>query len=243
MSSQKLTMPDSAKTVVYIPARANSSRLPGKALADLGGHPLISYSIRMAKALKGVDHVLVDTDSPEIQAVAEEYGAEAPFLRDAAYAGDKTPLTETVRIFYERIRAVIGPVAKKITMMPTSPFRNIHVLESLMADLEQFLSVKTVLTADVEISNHHFFHNGRLHSLLELVKYDPVQYDWIKEIGYFHGQYETEAIPVQLLLYNNFKYHVLSNPIELIDIDYRRDLDVARRVISENMYDFGMDMG
>lgn len=242
MSNQDSTPVRPGKTIVYIPARANSSRLRGKALADLGGHPLISYTIRVARAIRGVDHVLVDTDSPDIRDAAREYGAEVPFLRDPAYAGDRSSLTETARIFHERIREVVGPVARQVSMMPTSPFRNVGVVESLVADLDRYLAVRTVLLADTDLSEHYFVRDGETHSVAELAEYNPVQYDWIKGLGYFHAQYDSSAIPVHLLLYNNFKYHVLTNPVELIDIDHQADLDAARRVVAEAVYDFGMDM-
>lgn len=242
MSYREYASAEAGKTIVYVPARANSSRLPGKALADLGGHPLISYTIRVAKALKDIDHVLVDTDSPEIKSVAEEYGAEVPFLRDPCYAGDKTSLSDTVQVFMERIQEIVGTVGRRVSMMPTSPFRNVHDVESLVADLDTFMAVETVLLADTDISEHYFIQDGEMHSLLDLAHYNPVQYDWIKGLGYFYANHEESDRPSHLRLYNNFKYHVLKNPIELIDIDNQEDMDVARRVVAENMYDFGMEM-
>lgn len=242
MNNQVSRAATTGKNIVYIPARGKSSRLPGKALADLGGHPLISYTIRIANKIKGIDHVLVDTDCKDIKAVAEEYGAEVPFLRDSEYAMDKTSLTSTAQLFLERLHDVIGPVYKKINMMPTNPFRNIETINSLAKDLDSYLSVQTVLAADADISQLHFLHEGQRHSLLELATYNPVQYDWIKGFGYFHALYENQNWPRHLLLYNNFKYHVLTNPIELIDIDYPHDLAIARRIVADSMYDFGIDM-
>ncbi|WP_338668947.1 cytidylyltransferase domain-containing protein [Pseudodesulfovibrio methanolicus] len=234
--------PEGGKAIIYIPARANSSRLPGKALADLGGHPLIAYTVRVAKAIKGVDHVLVDTDSPAIREAALEYGAEVPFLRDRALAGDKTSLDQTVNVFMERVREVFGPVSKKISMLPTSPFRNVADVQELVDALENHLSVETVLATDSDLSTQYFVRDGEVHSLLEVSEYNPLQYHWIKGLGYFHAYYMAGTSPRHLWLYNNFKYHVLTNPVELIDIDTLSDLEVARRVMDANLYDFGMEM-
>jgi len=233
---------EGGKTIVYIPARANSSRLPGKALADLGGHPLIAYTVRLAKALESVDHVLVDTDSQAIQEVAMKYGAEVPFLRDPVLAGDKTPLDQTVNVFMERVREVIGPVARKVSMLPTSPFRNVDDVQGLVDDLDRYISVATVLVTDSDLSTQYFVRDGEVHSLLDISEYNPLQYHWIKGLGYFHGHYMPGANPRHLLLYNNFKYHVLTNPVELIDIDNKGDLEMARRVMDAELYDFGMEM-
>ena len=64
--------------VALIPARSGSERVPGKNVRELGGHPLIAYTIAAAQAARVFDAVIVSTDSPEIAAVAESYGAEVP---------------------------------------------------------------------------------------------------------------------------------------------------------------------
>lgn len=58
--------------LVVIPARLGSTRLPRKPLADIGGKPMV---IRVAeRAQESLAHsVVVATDSPEIQAVCDQY--------------------------------------------------------------------------------------------------------------------------------------------------------------------------
>ena len=45
------------KSVAVIQARISSTRLPGKALKDLCGHPLIFHVIERAKKIRGIDQV------------------------------------------------------------------------------------------------------------------------------------------------------------------------------------------
>ena len=71
-----------------IPARSGSKSIKDKNLALLGGHPLIAYSIAVAKTTEGIDKVIVSTDSLEYAKVAEKYGAEVPFLRPEALSQD-----------------------------------------------------------------------------------------------------------------------------------------------------------
>ena len=61
---------------VVIPARMGSTRLPGKALADIGGRPMV---VRVAEraAASGAARVVVATDGKEIAAAAEAAGFEA----------------------------------------------------------------------------------------------------------------------------------------------------------------------
>ncbi|MBI5249420.1 MAG: 3-deoxy-manno-octulosonate cytidylyltransferase [Desulfomonile tiedjei] len=65
------------KIVCFIPARAESTRFPGKPLADIHGKPMIVRVIE--KALKSVvlNGVYVATDSEEILKSAEAFGCKA----------------------------------------------------------------------------------------------------------------------------------------------------------------------
>jgi len=60
---------------VVIPARYASTRLPGKALADLCGKPLLQWVYERACESRA-DHVVVATDDDRICAAAEAFGAQ-----------------------------------------------------------------------------------------------------------------------------------------------------------------------
>jgi 3-deoxy-manno-octulosonate cytidylyltransferase (CMP-KDO synthetase) len=68
-------MPDT-RTLVLIPARMASSRLPNKPLLDIGGLPMIVHVLRRAEAAQ-IGRVAVATDTPEIAAVVTAHGGEA----------------------------------------------------------------------------------------------------------------------------------------------------------------------
>ena len=84
-------MSEKPSAVALIPARAGSKRVPHKNIAPLNGHPLIAYTICAARKSGVFDGVIVSTDSEEYAAIARHYGAEIPFLRPAAFAGDTSP--------------------------------------------------------------------------------------------------------------------------------------------------------
>jgi 3-deoxy-manno-octulosonate cytidylyltransferase (CMP-KDO synthetase) len=63
-------------SVVVIPARMASTRLPGKPLADIGGRPMIAWVADIARRA-GVGPVLVAAAEPEIAKAARSAGAEA----------------------------------------------------------------------------------------------------------------------------------------------------------------------
>jgi 3-deoxy-manno-octulosonate cytidylyltransferase (CMP-KDO synthetase) len=64
-------------SVVVIPARYESTRLPGKPLADLHGQPMIRRVYERAAATPGVERVLVATDDDRIRDAVRTFGGEA----------------------------------------------------------------------------------------------------------------------------------------------------------------------
>ena len=75
------------KAVILIPARLESSRLDRKMLADLEGEPLIVRTWRQALKSRLAERVVVATDSHEIAAVLEAYGAEVVMTSPTASCG------------------------------------------------------------------------------------------------------------------------------------------------------------
>lgn len=77
--------------LAIVQARGGSKGLPNKNLRDLGGHPLLAYSIASSLAAKHVTRTIISTDSDSIAEAARRYGAHVPFLRPAELAEDDTP--------------------------------------------------------------------------------------------------------------------------------------------------------
>jgi N-acylneuraminate cytidylyltransferase len=84
------------KKVAIIPARGGSKRIPRKNIKLFAGKPVIGYSIEVALGSGLFDRVIVSTDDPEIATVAEEFGAEVPFMRPADLADDYTGTVSVV---------------------------------------------------------------------------------------------------------------------------------------------------
>jgi len=76
-------------TIVLIPARLAATRLPGKPLADIGGHPMIVHVLRRALAAD-IGRVAVATDSAEIASAVSAQGGEVVMTRaDHASGSDR----------------------------------------------------------------------------------------------------------------------------------------------------------
>jgi CMP-N,N'-diacetyllegionaminic acid synthase len=105
--------------VALIPAREGSTRVPGKNVRPLAGHPLIAYSIAAAREAAVFDAVVVSTDSARIAEVARHYGAEVPGLRPAEMAGATSPDIDWLR----HVLALVPSYEAFALLRPTSPFR------------------------------------------------------------------------------------------------------------------------
>jgi len=79
-----------SKSIAIIPARGGSKRIPRKNIKNFQGKPLIAYSIQAALNSKLFDKVIVSTDDKEIATIAQQYGAEIPFIRPKELSDDFT---------------------------------------------------------------------------------------------------------------------------------------------------------
>jgi 3-deoxy-manno-octulosonate cytidylyltransferase (CMP-KDO synthetase) len=119
-------MPD---TIILIPARMASTRLPGKPLADIAGLPMIVHVLQRAQAAK-IGEAVVATDSEAVAAAVEKSGGRAIMTRADHVSGSDRIFEALQAIDPERrigivvnmqgdlptidpadIRAVLGPLS------------------------------------------------------------------------------------------------------------------------------------
>jgi 3-deoxy-manno-octulosonate cytidylyltransferase (CMP-KDO synthetase) len=73
--------------VAVIPARYESSRLPGKALADIAGRPMIEHVYRRTAAARSIGAVIVATDDERIHRAVRAFGGESRMTSPAHQSG------------------------------------------------------------------------------------------------------------------------------------------------------------
>lgn len=124
--------------VALIPARAGSQRISGKNVRELAGHPLIAYSIAAARQASAFDAIVVSTDSPEIAAIANRYGAEVPALRPVELATSTSPDIRWVRHSLAELTSAGHRPEIFSILRPTSPFRR---AATIRRGLDRFLEL------------------------------------------------------------------------------------------------------
>ncbi len=85
------------KILAVITARGGSKSIPRKNIKELCGKPLIAYTIEAARGSKYLTRTILSTDDKEIAEISKKYGADAPFMRPAEYAQDKSTSMEVAQ--------------------------------------------------------------------------------------------------------------------------------------------------
>ncbi|WP_439488462.1 acylneuraminate cytidylyltransferase family protein [Algoriphagus sp.] len=86
--------------------RGGSKGVPSKNIRPLNGIPLIGHTVLQAKASSLIQDLIISTDSEQISEVAQDFGANVPFLRPDDLATDtasKWPVFIHALEFYERL--------------------------------------------------------------------------------------------------------------------------------------------
>lgn len=217
------------KTVVLIPARGESKRLPNKNILPLGGIPLLAHSILYAQANSSfIDSIYVTTDNQEIKKVALEFGAQV-IDRPQNLSGDFEP---TISSLQHALSVLDTNFENVILLQPTNPLRP----ENLLIDcFEKFKNTNCQSLFTVS-PNHN--------KLGKLVgeKFEPFNY----EIGqrsqdleplYFENGllYIVKAATIKqgkIITEDAFPY-VVNHLFAKVDIDTQDDFDFAEYLYSK----------
>ncbi len=213
-----------------IPARAGSKGIAHKNIQDLGGKPLLAYSIERAWQTPGVSRVIVSTDSPVIRDIAIKWGAEVPFLRPESLAGDKADLAEATRHTLAELQRTGYQPNFLITLLPTHPFRTRSLMQRTVEKLSQgfheFLTVRPIAAHQYRFAT--MAADGRMRPLAK----ELFRKTYYRPYGLVH------AVRLDLRFHKALYLEHVTDPVMLIDIDTPDDLERARTVLRERRFCF-----
>ncbi len=128
--------------IAIIPARFDSSRLPGKALADIGGVPMIVRVWRQAHQARTLDRVIVATDDERIARAVRAAGGEAEMTASTHQSG-----TDRIAEVAARIEAEIY-----LNVQGDQPFIAPADLDALVAPMraDPALAMATLATPIID---------------------------------------------------------------------------------------------
>jgi len=114
--------------IAIIPARGGSKRIPRKNIKEFCGQPMISYAITAAEESGLFDHIVVSTDDEEIARIANQWGAETPFVRPVELANDYTATVPVIAHAIEACRALGWKFDNVCCIYPSVPLIQINDL-------------------------------------------------------------------------------------------------------------------
>lgn len=222
------------KVLGLIPARGGSKSIPNKNLADLGGHPLIKWTIDAARE-SALSRIVVSTDSVEIANVCRDLGAEVPFLRPTSLASDET---QSIDVVIHAIQTLDELFDSVMLLQPTSPFRASN-------DINEALRIKTDDSSVISVAAVEGTHPARMKFLEDGYLIDPpfvedvenMPRQFLRPMYIRNGAiYLTDISDISKKTFKGARSRALIMPKERsLNIDSQFDLLIARAMLSEDL--------
>jgi N-acylneuraminate cytidylyltransferase len=134
------------KTLIVIPARGGSKRLPGKNVMSFCGKPLLAYSIESALNASIDADVIVSSDDDVILSIAEKFGAQ-PIKRPKEISGDFSTTFSAIKHSYNHmIKKHNCNYDYILTLQATNPIRPINLIESMIIEFQKNPSADSVVS-------------------------------------------------------------------------------------------------
>lgn len=232
------------KFLAVIPARGGSKGIPLKNIFNVGGRPLIEYTIDCASNSKYIDRTIISTDSLEIKNVAEKYiqnnnkKVDIPFLRPKELAKDTS---KTIDCIVHAVNWLKENENKEydylILLQNTSPLRkSFHVDEAIEKivnnNASSLLSLREVIDHPILIRS--IKEDGRVEKLLDI--------DSTVRRQDFKKYYKVDGSIYILKINENFNLNSSFNDSELgyiivekysVDIDNYMDIKKVEYYLEE----------
>ncbi len=249
------------ESLIIIPARSGSTRVPNKNLAEINGKPLIHYSIKSALNTKA-SRTIVSTDSNKIAEISKSLGADVPFMRPKFLANStSTSVSVIVHTLSELIRKNENIPEIIIFKPPTNPFmsgksiqemidlkisdRNIDSVLSIQIPKVSALSylsfsteTKMIETEIYDIEGVRLYDNERSQDRPSSYASSPACK--ITETKFFLEKYINNQIPLEKCSGPTFNHEnsigYLIDNLEAHDIDNLEDFELAKLIIENRNF-------
>ena len=240
------------KIICIIPARYQSTRLPGKPLLDIDGKPMIIRVMERVRLVDEVSEIIVATDDKRIFEVVEQFGGKAVMTSESHRSGTDR-LAEVIRqmpdkdvvINVQGDEPLIEPAAIKqlIEVFVREKNENMATLAVPMraGDYENPSAVKVVTSL-----NGYALYFSR--SLIPYPRTADERVHVLKHVGIYAYSREfllkfsqltatpletTESLEQLRALEHGYQIRVAVNDYESIGVDTPQELEAVRRIFAE----------
>jgi 3-deoxy-manno-octulosonate cytidylyltransferase (CMP-KDO synthetase) len=160
------------KVICLVPARLGSTRLPGKALKDIMGLPMIVHTCKRAQLAKNIDEVYLVTDTDEeLKTVGETHGIKVIMTGAAPSNATTSAASAALNIDYDiavvlqgdeplvypdHIDAIVQPLIDDSSLqvaIGATPFKKFNSISDIKAVLDVENNVMYCSRNDIPSSN------------------------------------------------------------------------------------------
>ena len=221
-------------TLVVIPARGGSKRIPNKNIKSICGQPMIYWPLMELRKIFKAEDVLVSTDSNLIKFTVEQKGLKVPFIRPKSLSDDFTgtvPVANHALSWYEQN---VKKVDYVLTVYPTALLLREEDICSAMAPLRDDKSCDSVMSASnfsFPIQRAVFENSDGYAEMFEPQHYSTRSQDLIEakhDAGQFYLSRASSLRDGALLTNSKVKLQLLHRK-NVIDIDTVEDLEIAEQ--------------
>ena len=215
-----------------IPAKGKSTRIPGKNLKMLAGKPMIAHILETAKGAQGIDRLIVSTDSEEVKKVAEQYGAEVPFIRPVELSADNVGTRDVLQHTLEWLEKNENYVPDYVLLLyVTSPLLKRERVEQAIAiaterDSDSVISGsydKGHFWIEVEGGWERFYPIKQVNSQYQIPLFVENGAIYLTKSRFIKRQYVADKADILVM-----------DPEENIDVDYPEDFTKVEAILKGN---------
>jgi 3-deoxy-manno-octulosonate cytidylyltransferase (CMP-KDO synthetase) len=239
--------------ICIIPSRYESSRFPGKPLADLCGKPMIQHVYERVAQAKAIPYVAVATDDERIFNAVKKFGGNA-IMTAATHRSGTDRISEAVKTLNLNAAAIVVNIQGDQPIF--EPTQVDEVIAPLVADTTINMSTliyKIIL--DEEITHPHavktvFDDQGFAlyfsRSTIPYVRSKQMKADYYKHHGIYayrrdfldvftklpEGKLEKlEALEQLRALEYGYKIKVVITPHDSVEVDNEQELERVRQIL------------
>jgi CMP-N,N'-diacetyllegionaminic acid synthase len=219
------------KVLGLIPARGGSQTIKRKNMIDLGGAPLIEWTIKAALDAS-LSRVIVSTDDIEIADFSRKIGCEVPFIRPGELA---TGSALAIDVINHALDALDEEFDAVMMLQPTTPFRTKEDIKQSIEIIEDASSVISVVAVDgAHPARMKYIEEGLLIDPPFAEKIENMPRQELRRVFIRNGAiYLTKVQYLREMTFKGPKSRALIMPPERsVNIDSEFDLRVARAIFA-----------
>ncbi|MBT5399814.1 3-deoxy-manno-octulosonate cytidylyltransferase [bacterium] len=239
------------KVVAIIPSRLESSRLPGKALLDICGLPMIIHVYKRCLLAKELDEVYVATDNKKIKNIVEGYGGKVIMTSPLHQTGTDR-VAEAARAIKADIivnvqgdEALLNPsyIDKAVTPLYNNPEINVSILVNKFSDKNSISDIKVVLNEKDEVmyfsrADIPSYARDENHSMLKAYHIVPFKRDFLLRYSCWDKSYleQLEYNEYLRILEKGYKIKAVHVDSDAISVDTQNDLEIVCEKMKNDHY-------